>query len=99
MLRVCGAPIEASRAAQRACWCGGLFCGPGGARLSTRFRRVFHPPVTANTRQGFEDLIGQADLFDGDRLRDEWRARVDAFRPAPADTWRDARWNTGKGKR
>ncbi len=32
MLRVCGADGERHPAAQRLCWCGGLFCGRGGGK-------------------------------------------------------------------
>lgn len=77
MLRVCGADGEQTRFAQRQCWCGGLFCGRGGARLSTAFRRAFRKHTTADSREQFLDLCRQADLFDGDRQRAEWLARFD----------------------
>jgi hypothetical protein len=52
-----------------------VFCGKGGARLSTQFRRAFHKSSPAATFGQFEDLVAQPDLFDGDTERDRWLAK------------------------
>ncbi len=78
MLRVCGATVARDALSARRCWCGGLFCGRGGGKLSIAFRRAFHTSQTAASRAEFNDLIAQADLFAGDVERERWRARLDA---------------------
>lgn len=76
MTRVCGATGERDRAGQRRCWCNGTFCGRGGAKFSTQFRRAFHTTLTARSRVELEDLIAQADLFDQDTVRAQWLQRI-----------------------
>lgn len=75
MLRVCGADGEQSKFQQSQCWCKGVFCGRGGAKLTTAFKRAFRKSATASSREQFLDLCGQADLFDGDTQRAAWLAR------------------------
>lgn len=74
--RVCGAVVEHSRQAQRACWCRGLFCGPGGRRASDQFYADFKTRRTAASEEQFQELARQGDLFDGAALRLKWTARV-----------------------
>jgi len=83
-MRLCGAAGLRDAHDRARCWCGGLFCGPGGFEHTKRFRAVFHTPLTANTRGDFEDLMRQVNLFGGDALRTEWLARLDAHRPTRA---------------
>jgi hypothetical protein len=75
MARVCGAVVEASKAEQARCWCGGFFCGRGGSRLTMQFRVAFRTKATAPTLRAFEELLRQPDLFDGTRARELWLAR------------------------
>ncbi len=79
--RICGAEQERDALTRAQCWCGGLFCGPGGFVKSKQFRAAFHPRVAASSRAEFEELMLQADLFDGDKIRDVWRTRLDMHRP------------------
>jgi hypothetical protein len=76
VLRVCGATQERDALSRSRCWCRGLFCGRGGAKLSTQFRREMGKAATASSAEAFEDLVAQADLFDGDGLAAKWRARL-----------------------
>jgi hypothetical protein len=76
MLRVCGATMQAKPSEQMRCWCRGVFCGKGGARLSSRFFAAFHTHKTAKSAEQYRDLVGQADLFDGDATRLEWLGKV-----------------------
>jgi hypothetical protein len=76
MLRVCGADGEQKPFAQRQCWCRGLFCGKGGARLSIQFRRDVRKSVTAASRAQFEELVAQMDLFDPALPAAPWLERV-----------------------
>lgn len=80
-LRVCGAEVERDTLSASRCWCGGLFCGRGGFKASREFRRAFHPTTVARTRGEFDELMLQADLLDGDHLREKWAARVATRRP------------------
>lgn len=77
MIRLCGANDEQPIRAQRACWCLGLFCGRGGARRTDEFRRDFKVATGFATRQDFDWIIGQDDLFNGTATGDKWRARLD----------------------
>lgn len=77
MFRVCGAEAERKPSEQMRCWCQGLFCGKGGHKLSIQFRRAFRTTIVARSRSEFEDLVRQADLYDGDAMRDQWRQRID----------------------
>lgn len=76
MLRVCGSEGERDSLTRRRCWCYGVFCGPGGHKLSIQFRRDFRNATVALSREQFNDLIGQADLFNGDELRAKWQQRI-----------------------
>lgn len=80
MTRVCGADVERDRRGQPRCWCNGLFCGKGGARASTQFRRALHTTKTASTREQFLDLIAQVDLFQADEARATWLQRLEKSR-------------------
>lgn len=81
MLRICGATVERDSLSRARCWCGGLFCGPGGARESTKFRRAMHVSKIANSRVEFQDLLHQIDLFDGTQAAEAWLERLNAHRP------------------
>jgi hypothetical protein len=82
MLRVCGVIEEQPRFLQMRCWCHGLFCGRGGARLSTALFRAMRKRVTAATLDQFREICAQVDLFAADAIRDEWLTRIaDAGRP------------------
>jgi hypothetical protein len=78
MTRVCGAEREAPRAAQLACWCRGMFCGKGGAKLSTQFRRELRNRATAASRAQFRELTQQLDLYAGPATSELWEGRLDA---------------------
>lgn len=93
MLRICGASGERDALSRSRCWCRGLFCGPGGARRSTEFRRDFGKRVVvALSRVAFERLTRQLDLYDGDARAAKWWQRVDShLRLAPSATARKAR--------
>lgn len=79
MLRVCGAEMERDALSRSQCWCRGLFCGRGGFRLSTEFRKTFRTKVPARSRAELEDLMLQCDLFDGAQAREQWATKVDQF--------------------
>lgn len=80
--RVCGASVERDRLSASRCWCRGLFCGRGGFRETQRFQRQFRRTAPAFSRAEFEELVAQADLLDGDRLREIWIGRLDVLVPA-----------------
>jgi glycine/D-amino acid oxidase-like deaminating enzyme len=75
--RVCGASEERDALSAARCWCGALFCGPGGWIQTKNFRRALHTKAIARTRAEFFELVQQADLFVGDEIRQFWIARVD----------------------
>lgn len=77
MDRVCGASVERDALSQKRCWCLGLFCGRGGARMSAELRRDFKVSGHAASREQFDDFTTQPDLFDGEAKREKWAARVD----------------------
>lgn len=76
MVRLCGADGEKDALSRSVCWCRGYFCGRGGAKKTTEFRRDFHKTGVARTRAQFEDLIAQVDLFDAEAKAEKWRARL-----------------------
>lgn len=76
MLRLCGADGERDALSRSRCWCRGYFCGRGGAKATTEFRRDFHKNGVARSHEQFEDLITQVDLFDGQAKADKWRGRL-----------------------
>lgn len=76
MDRVCGASVERDRLSQSRCWCRGLFCGRGGARLSREFRRDFHVTGHAASLKDLSTLMGQLDLIDGDAKCTKWVERM-----------------------
>lgn len=76
-MRVCGATKERPAAFARACWCHGLFCYRGGAKHSAEFWRETRTRAPLVSRSELELVLTQADLFDGNALRDKWRARLD----------------------
>lgn len=78
MQRVCGALEQRTAWHRSRCWCGGLFCGRGGLRMSARFRKDTHGRSVARSREEFETIIAQVDLFSGQAVRDEWIARLPA---------------------
>lgn len=79
-VRVCGARAERDTSGARRCWCGGLFCGPGGFNRSKEFRRMFHVVANGLTRWDFDQVVTQADLYSGDAGADVWRNRLIAHR-------------------
>jgi hypothetical protein len=81
--RVCGASIERDRLSQSRCWCRGLFCGRGGARLSAELRRDFKVKGHAASRAQFDDFTRQPDMFDGEAKREKWQTRLDSRFAAP----------------
>ena len=79
--RVCGAGRERDRLSASACWCGGLFCYRGGARQSAEFRAAYGCRVAVPSREDFEEVIAQGDLFLNDRAAGVWRERLARARP------------------
>jgi len=77
MDRMCGASIERDKLSQSRCWCRGLFCGRGGAKMTRQIRQHFHISGHATSRDDLEALMAQADLFDGLARRELWRIRLD----------------------
>jgi hypothetical protein len=78
MDRVCGASVERDRLSQSRCWCRGLFCGKGGARMTAELRRDFKVTGHAASRAQFEDFLAQPDLFDATAKGEKWRSRLDS---------------------
>lgn len=76
MIRVCGASEERDPLSAAGCWCRGLFCGKGGAKRSTEFRRDARSHVLANTYAEFLELLVQQDLFDAGAVRAKWEERA-----------------------
>lgn len=100
MIRVCGAPKQRTPAEQRKCWCLGLFCGRGGSVLSKRFRAESRKSITVSSRRQYADLVQQADLFEGDALREKWlelleRGRIYQFSPRAQAAAAEARQGGG----
>lgn len=81
MLRMCGATTERDARTARLCWCGGLFCGRGGAKATREFIRDARPPVMPNSAAAFDELLRQLSLFDGGAVQDKWNKRIAAHHP------------------
>jgi hypothetical protein len=79
MDRVCGASVERDSLSQKRCWCRGLFCGRGGARMSSELRRDFKVSGHAASREQFHNFLGARDLFDPDQKREKWLTRLDTW--------------------
>jgi hypothetical protein len=41
-------------------------------KLTMKFRRALHSGAVVTSIEQYRDLLHQADLFDGDRLRTQW---------------------------
>ena len=91
-LRVCGADRELPPYQRRGCWCRGVFCGPGGLRLTQKFRSETRTTKIARTRAEYLELLAQLDLFAGDQVAARWHSVV----PEPSQPLRVvARRNEG----
>lgn len=75
-LRVCGAERELPPWQRRQCWCGGVFCGPGGMRLTEKFRRETRTKVVARSMAQYRELLAQLDLFAGEDVAARWHRAV-----------------------
>lgn len=62
--RVCGAVKQRSLEEQRACWCGGFFCGPGGHKQSKQFRTASGTSAIVSSREEFDERMKQLYMFD-----------------------------------
>jgi hypothetical protein len=76
VIRVCGASEQRDALSAAGCWCRGLFCGKGGAKRSTEFRRDVRSQVQAKTYAEFLELLVQQDLFDAGAVRAKWEERA-----------------------
>jgi len=73
-----GTPSDGERDAlsRSRCWCGGVFCGRGGAKKTSEFYRDTHKRAIARSVIEFEELLAQLDLFGNADVRLKWIARI-----------------------
>jgi hypothetical protein len=76
MLRICGVEEQQPAWKQLRCWCGGLFCGPGGQKRSQEFRRDYRGATTITSLGEAIVVVAQLDLFDGDAKGAKWLERI-----------------------